>query len=70
MYQELKKKRTRIGINSSAFIYRWYQITCKYLDKSLSVFYAPLKAGLQPAAHCRRVADPARAMLVNLWPST
>jgi len=34
------------------------------------LFYRPLKAGLQPAAHCRRVANPSRAMLENLWAST
>ena len=42
----------------------------KYLAKSFRVFYRPLKAGLQPAAHCRRVANPSRAMLENLWAST
>ena len=33
-------------------------VTCqvKCLDKSFSVFYAPLKAGLQLAEHCCRVA--------------
>jgi len=34
------------------------------------VFPAPLKVGLQPTGQYRRVANPARAMLGNLWPST
>jgi len=38
--------------------------------KSFPVFHTPLTAGLQPAGQCRRVANPARAMLGNLWPST
>ena len=42
----------------------------KYLDKSFTVFPAPLKVGLQPTGQYRRVANPARAMLGNLWPST
>ena len=47
----------------------FYHVT-KYLDKNFPVFYAPLKAGLQPAAHYCRVANQAIAMLENLWPST
>ena len=33
-------------------------------------FYARLKAGLQPAVQCCRVANPPRAMLENFWSST
>jgi len=43
-----------------------YKRKTKYLDKSFPVFYARLKAGLQPAVQCRRVANPARAMH-KLW---
>ena len=39
------------------------QLIDKYLDKSFPVFHTPLTAGLQPAGQCRRVANPARAML-------
>ena len=42
----------------------------KYLDISFPVFYARLKAGLQPAVQCRRVANLPRAMLENFWSST
>ncbi len=43
---------------------------CKCLDNSFPVFSTRLAAGLQPAAQFRRVANPARAMLENLWSST
>ncbi len=42
----------------------------KYLAISFRVFSALLAAGLLPAAQCRRVANPARAMLGNLRSST
>ena len=47
-----------------------YDFISKYLDISFPVFYARLKAGLQPAVQCCRVANPPRAMLENFWSST
>ena len=46
----------------------WFQY--KHLIKSFPVFSTLLAAGLQPAAQCRRVANPAGAMLENLWSGT
>ena len=42
----------------------------KYSDKSFRVFSTLLAVGLQPTAQCRRVANPAGAMLENLWSGT